>query len=79
MMCISHECNTPDPLINRGGRAITRRAPYPKGMDRGNVLEGRGITGITPGPGQGLGNMLPIDCYYITIVYKNVVGIVLFP
>ena len=38
MMGISHMCNTPDLLISWGGHTITRRAPYPKGMGRGNVL-----------------------------------------
>ena len=46
-MGISHKYNTGDLLINRGGHAITWRAPYPKGIGCGNVLA-VGYYGILP-------------------------------
>jgi len=76
MMGISHECNTRDPLINRGCREITRRGPYPKRTDRGNVL---GVGVLLRTPSQASRIFYHKDCIYFTIVHENIVKIVLLP
>ena len=76
MMGDSHDCNTRDPLINRGCRVITPGTPYPEGMRRGNVL---GVRGITRTPARFQIYITLCDCIYFTLLAKNVRRVILKP